>query len=406
MEEPQPQNTSKDILDRRSAIIAAGMMGIIGYGSLYPFHFWANPDPAGPLVALLSTWSNWTNPADVIANVLFYLPLGFFFSRAFPRRRGPVCVVFTAALGFALSVTMESLQFYVIGRDSAMSDVYSDVIGITLGALAGYLSRRFRPSKFLNSADPFPKLLLVTWCLSRLYPYVPVIDLHKYWDALKPLIYSPAISPLDLGRHLVTWLVAAELIESLLGRVWGRFALVLLLPSLLITRIFIAEIALSPDEILGGVAGIVLWLAWLSRITNRTIVVTGLFLGNIVVQGLAPFYLLPHPRPFGWIPFRSFLRGSAEFAVPSFLEKAFTYGSLVWLLTRSGLSWTWATALGAGVVFVVRVAQVYLPGRSAEITDVVMLLIMAVIMRLMLETGEDPSLARGSPSIHLTKTGV
>jgi hypothetical protein len=229
---------------------------------------------------------------------------------------------------------------------------------------------------------------------------VPVIDLHKYWDALKLLVYSPAILPLDLCRHLVIWLVAAELIESLLGRSWGRSALVLLLPSLLVARIFIAEIDLSPGEILGGVAGIVLWLAWLSRTMNRTIVVTSLFLGNIVVQGLARFYLLPDPRPFGWIPFRSFLRGSVEVAVPSFLEKAFTYGSFVWLLTRSGLSWTWATALGASVVFVVRVAQVYLPGRSAEITDVVMLLIMAVIMRLMLETEEDPSLARGSPSKH------
>jgi VanZ family protein len=390
-----------DVLDCGSAIIAAGMMGIIGYGSLYPFQFWANPNPAGALRALLSTWSNWTNLADVIANVLLYLPLGFFISRALHRWRGPVCVAFTAALGFTFSVTMESLQFYVIGRDSAMSDVYSDVIGITLGGVAGYLSRRFGRTNLLNSGDPFPKLLLVSWWLSRLYPFVPVIDLHKYWDALKPLVYSPAISPLDVCRHLVTWLVAAELIESLLGGFWGRFALVLLLPSLLVARIFIAEIALSPDEILGGVAGIVLWLAWLSRTTNRTIVVTGLFLGNVVVQGLAPFYFLPDPRPFGWIPFRSFLRGSVEVAVPSFLEKAFTYGSLVWLLTRSGLSWTWATALGAGVVFVIRVAQVYLPGRSAEITDVVMLLIIAVIMRLMPETEEDHSLARGSPSKHV-----
>jgi VanZ family protein len=398
MEEPQPSR-SRDALDRRSAVIAAGMMFVIGYGSLYPFRFWANPNPDGALRALLSTWSTWTNPADVLANVLFYLPLGFFISRALRPWRGPACVAFAAALGLTLSFTMESLQLYVLGRDSAMSDVYSDVIGVTLGALAGYLSRRFERNDFLNSGDPFPKLLLVTWLLSRLYPYLPVIDPHKYWDALKPLIYSP-ISPVDLCRHLVTWLVVAEMIESLLGRFWGRFAPLLLLPSLLAARIFIAEIALSPDEILGGAAGLVLWLAWLSRARNRTLVVSVLFLGNMVVQGLAPFSVLPEPRPFGWIPFRSFLQGPAGFAVPSFLEKAFTYGSLVWLLTRSGLSWSRATALGAGVVFVVRLAQVYLPGRSAEITDAVMLLIMAAIMRLMQESEENHSLAQVSPSKH------
>jgi VanZ family protein len=68
------------------------------------------------------------------------------------------------------------------------------------------------------------------------------------------------------------------------------------------------------------------------------------------------------------------------------LEKVFTYGSVVWLLTRTGFSWARATLSGAALVFAIRLAQVYLPGRSAEITDVIMLLIVAGIMRLMLES--------------------
>ena len=64
-------------------------------------------------------------------------------------------------------------------------------------------------------------------------------------------------------------------------------------------------------------------------------------------------------------------------------------------VTRCELSWLAATALGTGVVFAVRLAQVYLPGRSAEITDVIMLLTMAIIMRLMTE-GDEPDVAAGS----------
>ena len=135
MEGPQPTSTLKTAIDRRSALIAAAMTGFIVYGSVYPFHFWANPNPAGPLRALLSTWSSWTRPADITANILLYFPLGFFISRAVSSRRAVMGLAFAATVGVTLSVTMESLQFYVIGRDSAMSDVYSDTTGIILGGL-------------------------------------------------------------------------------------------------------------------------------------------------------------------------------------------------------------------------------------------------------------------------------
>ena len=131
-----------------------------------------------------------------------------------------------------------------------------------------------------------------------------------------------------------------------------------------------------------------LWITWLSRVRNGTTIVAGLFITGIVLQGLEPFYLARTPRPFGWIPFRSFMQGSMEIAVVSFLEKVFTYGSLVWLLTRTGFSWARATLSGAALIFAIRLAQVYLPGRSAEITDVIMLLIMDAIMRLMPDSGQ------------------
>jgi VanZ family protein len=367
-------------IDRGSAVIAAGMLVMIVYGSLYPFSF-RQTFPAGPFHALLATWRTLSRPADILANILFYLPFGFFIGRSLLRTRCFASIAIATGVGALLSFFMESVQSDIVGRYSAMSDVYANVIGALLGATAGCLSRRLSgPARTFR--DPSAMLLLVSWWFSRLYPYVPVIDGHKYWNALKPLVFSPMFSGVDFYRHIVTWLAVALLLDALFGAARGRLALVLLLPATLFARILIAEILLSPNEVAGGLAGVLLWITWLSRVRKRTAIVAGLFIISTVLQGLEPFYLASTPHPFGWIPFRSLIQGSIETAVVSFLEKVFTYGSLVWLLMRLGFSWARSTLYGAVLVFAIRLVQVYLPGRSAEITDVIMLLMVAGIMRL------------------------
>jgi multisubunit Na+/H+ antiporter MnhB subunit len=73
----------------------------------------------------------------------------------------------------------------------------------------------------------------------------------------------------------------------------------------------------------------------------------------------------------------------------SFLEKAFLYGALIWLLGKSGLGTRVSTILVAILLFATSWAETRLPGRSAEITDALMaLLIGAVIVVL---TGTVPS---------------
>jgi hypothetical protein len=107
-----------------------------------------------------------------------------------------------------------------------------------------------------------------------------------------------------------------------------------------------------------------------------------------VMQSLAPFQFQQTARAFGWIPFLSFMRGSMEVNALVMFEKVFTYGSLLWLLTRAGLSLGIATAVSAAMIFALRYAQIYLPGRSAEITDFVMVLILALVMKLL---ADEPS---------------
>src|SRR5205823_13608549 len=126
-------------------------------------------------------------------------------------------------------------------------------------------------------------------------------------------------------------------------------------------RILIADIVLSPAEIVGGLIGVLLWTAALSRFRGKVIVVAGLFVVFVVFQALSPFNFSNTSRPFGWIPFRGLLVVPEGRALQSFFEKTFTYGCLVWLITQAGCSFRVATASGAILVFALRLMQVRLP---------------------------------------------
>ena len=64
-------------------------------------------------------------------------------------------------------------------------------------------------------------------------------------------------------------------------------------------------------------------------------------------------------------------------------RKSFWYGSVIWLWRASGLSLAWITAVTAAALFALERAQVYLPGRTPEITDAVLAVLMGVLLWLL-----------------------
>jgi len=63
--------------------------------------------------------------------------------------------------------------------------VASTLAGAMIGRLAGADLRG--PVMAIREFAAFARLLLLAWVGWRLYPYVPTIDLHKYWHSVKPL---------------------------------------------------------------------------------------------------------------------------------------------------------------------------------------------------------------------------
>ncbi len=132
-------------IEPRRAIIAVGFVAIIVYGSLYPFEFYDNPDVHGPFRDLIATWRTPTNRDDVIANILLYIPFGFFSVQSTRRLPTFILILFVVFVGAVLSVVMELTQLYDLGRYSTMVDVYANTTGTLLGAsFALVLRRAFR----------------------------------------------------------------------------------------------------------------------------------------------------------------------------------------------------------------------------------------------------------------------
>jgi len=368
-------------------IATALILLVIVYGSLYPFEFHEPNGGVGALTTLILTWN--VPPAglgDLGANVLLYFPLGFFgvLSVRAGKRIGNRLIP-TILLGFALCVTMELIQYYDAGRVTNFSDVYLNTSGTALGAVAGLIvGTDFRwPYARKAFAAPVPCLLFVAWLAYRLFPYVPTTDLHKYWDALKPIVLTPSLPLYDFFRYTVMWLTISHIIEAIVGQNRSRVLIPIMVAGTFAAKIMIVTKVLTVAEILGAILAFALWVMALRMSVRIRFAAAAVLLAALVIaERLEPFYFTPFENHFGWIPFLSLMEGSLEVNIQSFLEKFFLYGSLMWLLTASGMRLSGAAILVSATLFVTSMVEVYLPNRSAEITDAVMALLIGAMFGL------------------------
>lgn len=368
-----------------TAIALIVVAAVIAYGSLYPFHWRAGDPSVGAISYLLGTWRVWDHRGDLLANIVLYLPFGFFAVHAVPPRLGrAVRILLPLLAGAGFSVAMELTQFHLAGRVTSMGDVYANTIGTALGTAVGMMfTAAWRWALLADlAANPVAAMLIAAWLGYRLYPYVPTIDLHKYWRAIRPMILAPTLPGLELPRFTVVWLLMAWLVDSVFGARRWLLLFPLLAGAEMAGRVIVVGGRLTLPDIVGAMLAGLLWLL-LCRIPGRTVLLAMLWLGLVVGSRLEPFAFTASARPFGWVPFAGFLHGSIAVAVQSFCEKVLLFGGLIWLLRNLRIGLTPATGLVAALLLATSLAQTHLPGRSAAITDAVMALVIGGLFALM-----------------------
>jgi VanZ family protein len=360
---------------------------VIAYGSLYPFEFRPPPGGADAMTAFLASVGQRPGRSDALANILLYMPFGFFFSLG--SRTGTL--ILATAAGGAMSLCLELAQYYDPGRVTSFSDFATNTLGTLLGGLAAMaFGDRFRLPRIGHVAnEPAPMLLLLSWLAYRLYPYVPSTDLHKFWNALKPLVLTPSLTGYDLFRQTAIWLTVIALIEAITRRWLCAFVAPLFAVAVLCAKVLIVGAVIRLAEPAGAALAFAIWLLLLLLpVRLSTGVVALVLLAYVTAQRLEPFEFQADGREFGWIPFRSLMQGSLHADTLAFLEKFFLYGSLVYLLGKALGRRLPAALFTAALLFATSWAETWLPGRSAEITDALMALIAAIIFALLPASGD------------------
>jgi hypothetical protein len=189
-----------------------------------------------------------------------------------------------------------------------------------------------------------------------------------------PHVASVAVAErqaVDVLLYFAEALALVPLVDSLGGAKHRRRALLAILLLLVPLKLLVGRAA----TYLEIVSAVIVFI--LARVFPLRPVIAGAVMATaIVVHGLAPFIFLSAPHRFYWVPFQASFLSHWEQGLTVLLGKFFIYGALLWLIRESGVRLALATAAAALLLAAIEVLQIYLPGRSSEITDPVVALML------------------------------
>jgi len=201
----------------------------IAYASLQPFGEWMAPLPGTPFWAF-APWSMRATRFDIVANVLAYLPLGFFVALLPPRATPALRAAIAALAGAALSAAMETGQWYLPARDANTTDLVANAAGALVGGLAGalyadsplrgVLRRARRQIALPGTTGDVGLALLAVWLVAQTNPAIAPFALT--FDPAPIPLSDPDAAAVDTAAALIE---AAESAFQLIGV--GLFAALL-----------------------------------------------------------------------------------------------------------------------------------------------------------------------------------
>jgi VanZ family protein len=359
----------------RWGLAALAYTALIVYGSIYPFSGWTTHGVR--LFAFLTPdWSAHLSRADVVTNVLAYMPLGVLLARWW-RNRGVTlgAIAIPTLIGGLLSFAMEFSQQFLPARIASLSDLLANTLGTVIGALmAGVMHGESLPWTMVMRrrnqwfrAGRLVDLGLIAiglWALSQLTPLVPSLDLGNLRHGVSPIwqtLQHPDRFNFTQWATYEFYITGLALLAMTLGapgqRVFVRFFA--FVACVLLSKIVIVMRQLSLEAATGAAAALVLALPFLVLRTKAVAVVSALF----IVGGFTIAELASDPvgvtHAFNWIPFAGQMENPL-IGIASILEELGPAAALAYLarsqalLSNAGSSplagrWRWRSSASARV---------------------------------------------------------
>jgi VanZ family protein len=375
------------------------LAALIVYGSLYPFNFVVPPSNAAAWDRLLYDWTPFTSRGDALGNLGLFVPFGFaaVFSVPGRSRSGAAPgVVPILIVSFALATALQIAQIYFPPRTPAMADVIWNMIGAGLGIAAGWLARGHIALKWRGWQDAYaiPLVVLALWFSAELLPFVPSLDLQAIKNSVKALARLH-LSPFDILWHAAGVLVAGRALKAIVGTERTVVLLAMLIAVVIAGKVLVVTRVLNASTLAGCAIGYAVWcFAWASKRPLRgESAIPLVLLAAFTLKALEPFELTSVPADFNWIPFARMLQGSMIINSMVLVESVFVFAGVLGLARMQGArigAITFVLALWVGALETI---QMYLVGRTPDITEPLLAVMVGLLLRS-LPAGHPPGTNR------------
>jgi VanZ family protein len=383
----------------------------IVYGTLLPFQFSASSEDVAARLRRI-----WEDPrpsgarADALSNFLLFLPWGFWLAvwRAQSGTSYVASVILAALSGAFLSVCVETAQLFTPSRTTSLLDLATNTAGSLVGALIGWpfsrwaWTRLIRRGRELVVTRPLSACALAAAAgllIAGLAPFDVSVQLDQLKNALRNarlIPFGPPLSgiaapidPWSWATELLTWTISGGLF-ALAAREAGRHRLRAMLPAVLGSGALALTIELLQLVVSGHVVDM----------TSVVIALLGAALGAFVVarapSGDARRWVMPAlfvwgglavltywtPPEFAWpeppffrlewfVPFWAYyVRTSGDALADIVGQVMFFIPSGALLAAKSPKrSIIQAALFGLAIGAAMEAGQVFLPARTAELTD-------------------------------------
>lgn len=353
------------------------IIGLIVYGSLYPWRFSGSTELVPALRDLLSGNASTFYARDALVNVFFYVPVGACAYLALRLRvRAGVAAAAAVALGIALSTCVEVAQGFEVSRRTSIYDVYANsfgsVIGVAVAAVFSQTGMRLKRREGSPRADFAALALIACWISYLVFPFLPTLTGRAMGVGLAQ---ARSAGLLSVASASVAWFVMGKAFQA---AGVPRAALVCLAS----TTFVLAQVLVLPAKpILADFAGAVagaLAFAFAQRRTWGATVAAVAIVALLVARGLTPFRIVENAKDFGWVPFAPLLTSDWYRATQVLSTKLFFYAAAVWTLRSAGLRLRSASLITAAVLLAVELVQRRLPVHTPEVTDSLLALMIGI----------------------------
>ncbi len=362
-------------------IIWYGLLAIILFGSWYPFHFKMSLATAENWSAFWSSGGWLSHRGDILGNIALFVPSGFVGMWRSKGRALPLRWLSVLIPGLIIAVIAQIGQIALPQRDADMTDVYWNMVGLLPGLLLVPLPLHYM-LPFLRSGIRIslaPAMILSVWVFHRLIPFIPSLDLKVIKNSLKPLLINPEWDMIAMLAQSGYWLVFLWLFWQAVGKQWAQRLLLPLFAVIFGSEILMIRNDITMTDMLAVFIAGGAWLLWLCKLAKPARYLSIILIAAIVLDYLYPFAFSGGGH-LVLIPFQGHLTGNMLDNARLLTGHMFVYGALIWLIRDMVDGLRHSVSIALCVIAVIEIMQVYQPGRTADVTEPLLVIVMGMFI--------------------------